>query len=109
MWVSFKQYDRPVLAEIRKVGLIPMDGSGADGIIHGFAVVDLDAVNLVGFVEGILEELIFEKGSEDPHLNNIYNTGVLGWYNSYERALEVFKDLQAALTRGERLFLMPES
>jgi|SRR5690554_1982995 len=109
MWVSFKQYDRPVLAEIRKVGLIPMDGSETGGIIRGFAVVDLDAVNLVGFVEGILEETIFNGGLDDPHINSIYNTGVLGWYNSYERALEVFKDLQAALTRGEPLYLMPES
>lgn len=107
MWIK----SRRKLTNVQRIGIEPSPGMPDE---DGYSIIDLDVTNPVYLISGLLDDLIFELNGgkhdlfENPQLTRICNSGELGYYTSYERAKEVFDEIQQAIIDGKTFFEMPE-
>lgn len=108
MWIRFEKLGKPVLANVQKIALEKStDGSGG--------IVDLGVEDSVNLLSGLTSDVICELGGEeyddfnqDPRITSASNSGELEWYNDYERAKEVFNEIQQAIIAGKTYYEMPK-
>ena len=107
MWI--RSYRK--LTNVQKITLEPSPGLLAE---QSYSIVDADVTNSTYLISGLLDELLFElkKGKHDlfdnPQLTRVCNSGELGYYSTYERAKEVFDEIQQAIIDGKTFYEMPE-
>lgn len=108
MWISFKKLGKPVLSNVQKIAIETLEDGSA-------GIVDLDVENSVNLFSGLTTDIIseikeeeYDELNQDPRVMLTRNSGELGWYNNYERAKEIFDEIQRAIIAGETFYKMPE-
>ncbi len=112
MWIQFKKYDeKPVLSNVQRITIV----EGDDLEKTTYSIVDLGIQEPIEVLSGFIEDVLFGTGTareysflDNPQTTSIYNSGELGWYDTYERAKAVFDEIQKAIIAGETFYEMPE-
>ncbi|HBE76343.1 MAG TPA: hypothetical protein DDW65_00950 [Firmicutes bacterium] len=100
------------MSDVRRIAIETSPGMLDD---DAFSIVDLDVQDQVNLLSELAAIIVYELGEkkfedlfEDPRIMAIYNSGELGWYDNYERAKEVFDEIQQAIISGKIFYEMSE-